>query len=172
MQAALEGDLGVRRSASSHGPPQSSAPNSQIFEIILHRSHCRPDPGWQAREGGRDWDTVKPLRVHGFDPARTVIIDDSARKILPEDSACLVQVPLFDAAAVAAARDSALHVDRATGQLPLMRMLCALLVDMLGGGAVGANVRVSLPALRDAFEQVRCLRGRGTCTWAQLSLPR
>ena len=155
VQAALEDDLGLRRSASPHGPPQSSAPGRHIFEIILHRSHCRPDPGWQAREGGRDWDTVKPLRVHGLDPARTVIIDDSARKILPEDLACLVQVPLFDAAAVAAARESALHLDRAAGNLPLMRMLCVLLVDTLGGGAGNADVRVALPALRDALAQVQ-----------------
>jgi NLI interacting factor-like phosphatase len=69
-----------------------------FFEIVYSRNHCRPDHNWKQRPGGRFFDTVKPLALHSLDLARTIIIDDTARKILPEEATNALLVPPFFAA--------------------------------------------------------------------------
>ncbi len=52
--------------AGHHRPCNGSPPDARsLFELVLCRHHCVPDPTWREREGGREWDTIKPLGVHG-----------------------------------------------------------------------------------------------------------
>jgi tryptophanyl-tRNA synthetase len=53
-----------------------------LFPIVLSRNHCTPDTEWQHRDDGEPHDTVKPIAAHGFDLTKTVLIDDSPRKVL------------------------------------------------------------------------------------------
>jgi hypothetical protein len=66
-----------------------------LFSVVLTRSHCSPDTEWQQREGGEPYDTVKPISSHGFDLSRTVLIDDSARKVLSGERDNALVLPTF-----------------------------------------------------------------------------
>lgn len=52
-----------------------------LFAFVLTRQHCRPDGEWQQRADGNEWDTIKPLALHGLDIRRTILLDDSLRKV-------------------------------------------------------------------------------------------
>lgn len=53
-----------------------------LFSIFLTREQCAPDSNFSKRPDWQPFDTVKPIEAHGFDLTRTMIIDDSLRKIL------------------------------------------------------------------------------------------
>jgi hypothetical protein len=70
---------------------QNKKLSESLFEIILSRNHCIPDTEWQQRADGEPHDTIKPIAMRGFDLSRTVLIDDSPRKVLVGELAnCLV----------------------------------------------------------------------------------
>ena len=73
------------------GLTRSAGGEGALFDFVLTRQHCRPDAEWRARAGGNEWDTVKPLALHGFDVRRTVLFDDSVRKVLRHPACCSCQ---------------------------------------------------------------------------------
>lgn len=66
-----------------------------LFEVALPRQYCHPDETWQDRSDGKPYDTAKPLAAHGFDLSRTILLDDSERKILPDEKMNGLIVPPF-----------------------------------------------------------------------------
>lgn len=137
-----------------------------LFALVLDRSFCRPDPGWQRRPGGRPHDSIKPLAAHGFDPARTIIIDDSLRKILPDEHGSAIIVPEYvtaaDPACASEPHDTPLPVREPDGtedpltipcQMPVLRVLACLLLHHVRG--VDGDIRPALEHVRADLEQVR-----------------
>lgn len=61
----------------------------------MPRQYCAPDETRHQRPDGKFYDTVKPLADHGLDLSRTVLLDDSARKVLPDESMNALIVPPF-----------------------------------------------------------------------------
>jgi NLI interacting factor-like phosphatase len=59
------------------------------FGPILCREHCRRRGGADSAAAG----TVKPLAQHGFDPSRTILVDDSANKVLREEMGSCIILP-------------------------------------------------------------------------------
>lgn len=41
-----------------------------LFSTVMNRSNCVPDVNWRSRPEGRDYDTLKPLKLNGLDPLR------------------------------------------------------------------------------------------------------
>lgn len=75
--------------------PDVHHPSFQLFQIQLTREYCAPDKTRFKRPDGKHYDTVKPLGSHGFDLSRTLLLDDSARKILPHEKMNGLIVPPF-----------------------------------------------------------------------------
>jgi hypothetical protein len=154
VQAELARQRVVRYSRNAVAP----SGHRFLFDLILHRSHCREDPTWKSRPGGRGWDTVKPLALHGFDTRRTVIVDDSPRKILAEEAELLVTIPAYDQARVDARAEGHLNGDAAAGRLPFLRMLVVLLVQMMGVSSGGGPAAEAVLRVRAAVHRVRLSR--------------
>lgn len=142
-----------------------------LFELVLHRSHCREDPTWKTRPGGRDWDTVKPLALHGFDLRRTVIVDDSPRKILAEEAELLVTIPVYDQARVDAGTEGHLDGDAAACRLPFLRMLVVLLVQTMGTDSGDRRAAEGVLRVRAAVQRVRLSNGLTLVASFQAGLP-
>jgi hypothetical protein len=85
MKVLME-NAGMRR---GHGTDKC------LFEVVLTRNHCRPDPAWMLRADGNIWDTVKPLALHGLDLSRSVLLDDSPCKALTSELQNVVLLPTF-----------------------------------------------------------------------------
>lgn len=145
--------------------PGLPAAGGAFFSALLDRAYCRPDPNWRSRPGGHCHDSVKPLGLHGFDPRRTIIVDDSLRKILPDEQTNAVIVPKYvtaaDPACATEPHDAPLPLREPEEgedplgvpcQLPVLRALTALLLHHVAG--VSGDVRPALQALRTDLEQV------------------
>lgn len=70
-------------------------PSFQLFQVVMPRHYCIPDETRHTRHDGKHYDTVKPLGAHGLDLSRTVLLDDTARKILPDEKMNGLIVPPF-----------------------------------------------------------------------------
>ena len=158
------------------GLKRGSGASGNLFEVVLCRNHCVADTNWQQRASGRKWDTLKPLSTNGFDLSSTILIDDSAQKVSPGESANLILLPTFvgtgqpvqpapEAFHAAAAQQQALQpqpwgwpADESDvaqqGGAPIMRSLCVLLLQEVGLLEQGADVRDALPAVRRALNEV------------------
>jgi hypothetical protein len=134
----------------------STAPEGQrhLFDVILHRSHCRQDPTWQARPGGEYWDALKPLQLHGLDLSRTIIIDKSKQKIVPEEQKVLVVLPEWDGTAAFRKRESENVADIDRNQLPLMLIVTKLLLKHLGPGSGIQDTAEAVPFIQAALLEV------------------
>ena len=69
-----------------------------LFDVVLHREHCilASDAGF-TREGGKPWDTVKPLEKYfQSHTARVVLIDDSSHKSWPGEEDSMVILPTWE----------------------------------------------------------------------------
>lgn len=66
-----------------------------IIQLIFHISSlcCSPDPHWRQRPDGAEWDTIKPLKLHGLDMRRTILIDNEAHKAYGHETANMVLMP-------------------------------------------------------------------------------
>jgi hypothetical protein len=190
VQAYLLKSLGYCRSPPKHiaaGATQRGAARSTgnpvpVFEVVLERSCCRADPNWQQR-GGNEWDTVKPLQLHRIDLARTILVDDSARKLLPEEVSNCILVPGYEADSPA---ESASTLRPPVGQgaawrrrdgegPPVLRMLCVLLREAVRQMAGTSDMRAVLPGLQRQLDEVcvravRCLPSDAELDCSGLSL--
>jgi hypothetical protein len=139
---------------SSRTQPQAGASN--IFQIILHRAHCRPDSNWAARPDGRSHDSIKPLALHGINLSRTIIIDDAARKIVPEEASCALVVPEYrDSTRFVECDDAFETKGGAVTKVPVLRALCHALLATLGTAGPEVDVRPHLTTVRSALDQAR-----------------
>lgn len=70
--------------------------SESIFEVILCRNHCilAKDAGL-GRDGGRDWDTVKPLSPYFEKLSHVMLIDDSPHKSMPVESSNMIVLPTW-----------------------------------------------------------------------------
>jgi hypothetical protein len=159
-----------------HGSPGT------LFATVFCRAHCQADPNWAQRTGGHEWDTVKHLASNGLDPAATVLVDDSARKVLAAEAGNVLLVPTYRGAGaplappedifLGAGPSSSLNAQHtgykfpvdcedvpAPGHLPLLRLLCGLLLARLSGLPAGVDVRAALPGLRAELAEVRASCG-------------
>ncbi len=74
-----------------------------LFDVILHREHCilASDAGF-TREGGKPWDTVKPLEKYfQSHHVRVVLIDDSSHKSWPGEEESMVILPTWEDKSIA-----------------------------------------------------------------------
>eukprot|EP00892_Ulva_mutabilis_P011178 jgi/Ulvmu1/8432/UM043_0010.1 len=144
-------------------PGDLTLPGS-LFSLVLDRQFCRPDPHWHTRDDGEPHDSMKPLDAHGFDPARTVLIDDSFTKIHPHEHANAVILPSYTVSADPElatephdallprhdpdGAEDPLHIPR---QLPVLRALVALLLAHVAG--TEGDVRPGLERVRADLDQ-------------------
>lgn len=152
-----------------HSVPKRSgdlAVPGAFFSVVLDRGFCRRDPDWRRRPGGRPHDSLKPLAEHDFDPARTIIVDDSLRKILPAEQGSAVILPEYataaDPACASEPHDTPLPLREPNGQedplviprqMPVLRILANLLLHHVRG--VHGDVRPALEHVRADLDQVR-----------------
>lgn len=61
----------------------------------MARHYCKPDDNWQTRKDGRPYNTVKPPAEHGLDLARTILMDDSECKTLPNEKSNGLILPSY-----------------------------------------------------------------------------
>lgn len=69
-----------------------------LFDVVLHREHCvlASEIGIN-REGGKPWDTVKPLQKYFQNHSgRVVLIDDSSHKSWPGEEESMVILPTWE----------------------------------------------------------------------------
>lgn len=69
-----------------------------FFDVVLHREHCilASDAGF-TREGGKPWDTVKPLEKYfQSHQVGVVLIDDSSHKSWPGEEESMVILPTWE----------------------------------------------------------------------------
>ena len=50
-------------------------------------------PQWRDRPGGKEWDTIKPLTLHGCPLASTVLVDNDDHKCVPGEERNMLLVP-------------------------------------------------------------------------------
>lgn len=142
-----------------------------LFTLVLDREFCRKDPNWRHRPDGSPHDSVKPLDAHGFDPSRTMLVDDSLRKILPHEHANAVILPAYTAAedpSLASEPHDAMLPMRAAHahegppaaprKAPVLRALVALLLAHVAG--CDGDIRPGLRLVREGLQQVCAVIGR------------
>jgi len=70
-----------------------------LFDVMLHREHCAlASQVGCMRDGGKPWDTVKPLAKY-FGDLRVVLVDDSSHKSYPGEEASMLVLPTWEDAA-------------------------------------------------------------------------
>jgi DNA polymerase sigma len=77
-------------------PEGETPPPGGFFEVVLCRDHCvlATEVG-ATREGGKPWDTVKPLARYFQDLTQVILVDDSPHKSLPEEAANMLVMPVW-----------------------------------------------------------------------------
>jgi hypothetical protein len=78
---------------ASPPPTPHPVPGRPLFEVLLTRDDCAPDPHWRDRPGGKEWSTVKPLAANGLDLASTVLVDNDWHKSVAGEAANMLLVP-------------------------------------------------------------------------------
>jgi hypothetical protein len=74
--------------------PKTSA---ELFSAgIFHRDHCVQDPKWKERDGGKEWDTVKPLHGLGYPLDRVLLIDNETHKVFAGEERNAVTIPTWN----------------------------------------------------------------------------
>lgn len=93
-------------SATAMDWSRNKAPEDSLFQLFLTRDYCVPDTEWHQREGGKPHDTVKPIAAHGLDLTRTILIDDSLRKVLAAERGNSLELPTLLRSTVSSPRRS------------------------------------------------------------------
>jgi hypothetical protein len=95
--------------------------------------------------------------MHGLDISRTVILDKTAKKIIPEEQKVLVLLPEWDMEAYAKRGETETDVDKDCDQLPLMLIITKLLLAHLGPGSSVEDTADVVPSIQQALDEV-CVR--------------
>jgi hypothetical protein len=127
-------------------PFQPPTPDT-IFSVLLHAAHCRASTMPDADGNGGAAEILKPLSLHGADPRRTLLVDCRRRGLgsAAGKALCIALPPCR-----AGVTETESVLDLAAKQVPLLRVLCALVgqVKWPPSHQQAGAVELSLAAVR------------------------